>query len=111
MYTTFKLNNDADSCGTWLCGEVVANYSELAEVFGHAQMADGYKISGEWIFESEDGDIVTLYDWKETCLYDSDYPSVSDFRNSCGANFHIGANSKEVAKQFTVWLTAQLESK
>lgn len=108
MYTTFKLNNDADSCGTHLCLEITTSYSKLVDLFGTPEASDEYKVSGEWLFESENGNIVTVYDWKETNLYDEDYPSVETFRQLPSATFHIGAHSKEIANEFLVWLNAQL---
>ena len=108
MKTTFKVNPNADACGTSFKGYIEASYSRLVELFGEPQECDGYKESGEWIFESENGDVVTLYDWKQTNLYDEDYPSISEFRSQPKAEFTIGGNDKTVANEFIAWLNAQL---
>jgi hypothetical protein len=108
MKVTFRLNNDADVCGTCRQSEITASYSRLVELFGEPIESDGYKVSGEWSFESENGDVVTLYDWKSTHLYDCDYPTVSQFRDQSSAEFNIGGTDKTVAAQFKAWLTAQL---
>lgn len=103
----FELSPDSNIDGTSLRGYVIASYPELEELFGDPLESDGYKISGEWIFEDGDGNVFTLYDWKETELYDSELPSVMKFRNSGErVEFHIGG--RQSAVNFTNWLQYQL---
>jgi hypothetical protein len=66
---TFKLTNDSAN-GTCLQGYVVLKPAALVRRFGEPQEGDGYKVSGEYIFEDSKGNIYTLYDWKSTTLYD-----------------------------------------
>lgn len=102
----FKLNLDADISGTSLRGYVVASYVELNELFGPP--IDGeYKISGQWVFEDDDGNVFTLYDYKETDLYDSELPSVKKFRSSNNRiEFHFGGRGSSI--EFHNWLEYQL---
>ena len=73
--------------------------------------SDEYKVSGEWIFESETGDVVTLYDWKSTDLYDTDLPSVEEFRQESRYDFHVGAKDKMTALMFNEWFMNQITPK
>lgn len=103
----FKLSPNADVNMTSLRGYVVASYLELEELFGEPTTEGDYKISGEWVFEDDEGNVFTLYDWKETELYDSELPSVMKFRNSGErVEFHIGG--RQSAVNFTNWLQYQL---
>lgn len=104
----FKLDNYADPIGTSLKNYVEASYEDLEYLFGTPTISDDYKVSGEWVFTSEDGDVVTLYDWKETSLYDSGLPSVEEFRTRNNICFHVGANSGMAAYDFIAWLEEKL---
>ena len=102
--------NMHDAIGTSLKGHITATYVELVAVLGEPEEADGYKASGEWSFVHEEtGDVVTLYDWKETNLYSSDYPSVEAFRTRTEpTTFHIGANDYTAASDFKIRLERAL---
>lgn len=54
--------------GTSKKGTLQANYEEMKEAFGEPHETtpseDG-KVRVEWAFETEDGTIITIYDWKE----------------------------------------------
>lgn len=86
----FKVDPNADINGTSLKGYVTANYAKLVELFGESRDSDEYKVSGEWTFSDDEGNVFTLYDWKETSLYDSSLPSVAAFRQQDKAEFHVG---------------------
>ena len=107
--TAFKLDLNAETCGTSRQSQVDASYSELFNLFGEPLDSDGYKVSGEWSFTDSDGNVVTVYDWKSTNLYDEYYPSVEEFRASSRVTFNIGAHSREVASNFLSWLNTQLK--
>ncbi len=104
----FKVNMNADVCGTCLQGYVSASFASLREKFGEPSGSDGCKVSTEWSFESSTGQVVTLYDYKETALYDDSNPSVEDFRSLESYAWHIGARSKADADAFTAWLKGVL---
>lgn len=107
----FKLNNDFRPNGwTSLACHVKADYRDLAKLFGAAPESDGYKSSGEWTFESEGGDAATLYDCKLTNLYDNEYVSVNQFRNSGIVTFNIGAKDNYTGLCFKDWLQKKLNS-
>lgn len=107
----FKLNMNADACDTSLCGHVTTSYAKLAKLFGEAQMSDGYKVSGEWIFDDGNGGVFTVYDWKSTRLYDDCYPSVADFRKQRNVIFNIGGHMDSNCAYFQYWLLRKLGGK
>jgi hypothetical protein len=47
------------------------------------------KVQNEWICETEDGDVFTIYDWKEYREYNQYTP----------INWHIGGHSKEITEK------------
>lgn len=104
----FKLNQDADINGTHRQSEVQVSPARLIEVFGQPIESDGYKVSGEYVFESEEGDVFTLYDWKATTLYSPDYGvAPSEFwRQTCLRDFNIGGH--KFAGDFVQWLKGKV---
>ena len=100
----FKLDNKAEISGTHLVGEYWISPVLLKDIFGEPEKADEYKVSGEYIFSGEDGEVLTLYDWKCTSLYDDGYESPSSFwASSEPHDFHIGG--KEGCDDFKEWLS------
>ena len=104
----FRLNNDADVNGTCRQSEIMAAPARLIELFGKPTYCDGYKVSGEYVFEDEEGNVFTLYDWKYTTLYSPEYgihPTVF-WAGTTPVQFNIGA--QVYAGDFTEWLKDQL---
>tara|TARA_B100000131_G_scaffold225910_1_gene217490 strand:- start:591 stop:1103 length:513 start_codon:yes stop_codon:yes gene_type:complete len=65
----------------------------LIEVLGEGLEGDEYKISREYIFgiETDDGKVyLSLYDWKETELYEYDLPTPEEVWNRSYLELHIG---------------------
>lgn len=105
----FEINNDAVPAGTSLRGYFAAAYKDLVAVFGPPLgESDGYKVSSEWKFVGPNGAVVTLYDYKETDLYDSDLPSVEEFRALPNYEWHIGAEERGTADEFCGFLGEKL---
>ena len=99
----YRLNQDANANGTSLKGHITTTYMQLCSIFGEPVESDEFKVSGEWMFEDEQGNTFTVYDWKSTSLYDSDLPSVEDFRsNQNPTTFNIGGSVS--AYEFIAWL-------
>lgn len=86
----FKNEPELNACGSSLRGYFRATYKELVKALGEPCEADGYKVSTEW--KVRDGEnIYTIYDWKETSLYDPELWSVEEFReNEEPYLWHIG---------------------
>lgn len=106
----FIIDNQANNSGTCYQGRLVGNYQKIIERFGKPVESDGYKVSGEWIFKSENGDIVTLYDWKSTKLYDEELPLVEEFKHFPQCVFNIGAHNRSAANAFSNWFIRQFTS-
>lgn len=71
-------------------GHIDASYNDLLELFGEPNGdTDDYKISTAWELVDNLGRCVGIEDWKQTDLYDPDYPSVEEFRNEPSYNWII----------------------
>lgn len=72
-----------------LIGYYTTSYRKLVDMFGPPSDGDGYKVSTEWIVTYNDS-TYTIYDYKDTDLYDEFLPSVEEFRSKCYYKWHIG---------------------
>jgi hypothetical protein len=59
-----KQTNIAKANGTSLQGYIRATYSHLVRCFGEPIQTNCGKTNIEWVLESDNGEIVTIYDWK-----------------------------------------------
>jgi hypothetical protein len=73
-------NPFASVAGTSKIGEIRATYEELYKAFGNPVESGCDKISTEWKLEYK-GSVYTIYDYKQTNLYDHRLPSVRAFRS------------------------------
>jgi ketosteroid isomerase-like protein len=68
-----KLSKDDNhSCvsGTHLQGEIDVSYADLVRAFGEpTDDGDSYKIDAEWILIFEDGEVATIYNYKDGVNY------------------------------------------
>jgi len=104
----FKLNVDANINGTCRQTEIMAAPARLIELFGEPIESDQYKVSGEYVFEGDNGDVFTLYDWKYTTLYNPEHgilPSLF-WAGTSPVQFNIGGHGP--AGAFYNWLKAKL---
>jgi hypothetical protein len=62
---THNTKPSIDTNGTCLQGYVDCSYNDLVALFGEPLGGDGYKVQAEWNLEFEDGEVATIYDWKE----------------------------------------------
>lgn len=109
--TLFKVNNDASMNGTHLMGYVRARYSDLVKLLGEPEIGDEYKVSGIWVLTDFLGNTVTLYDWKCTQLYESDLPTVEQFRkNKNTVTFNVGGRDENIVKYFICDLSHALDN-
>ena len=70
---TFQLSTDADTSGVSGLTNLELIPVDLVEMFGRPAEGDGNKVSGEFIFANDKGDVFTIHDWKETTLYWGEY--------------------------------------
>lgn len=97
---TWEVNHNANQHMTSLQGSFTTSYKKLKALLGEpVDEADGYKVSTQWTLVSPKGEVATIYDWKETNLYDPDYQSVEELRSHPSVEWHIGAHTKSVANE------------
>jgi hypothetical protein len=88
--------------GTSRMGEIKVAPMDLILAFGKPGESDGYKVSGEYTFHDEESGVVfTMYDWKMTNLYDSNYPSPEKlWASTKPVTINIGGNHKGNIEEF-----------
>ena len=92
---------------TSLVGEIEIKPSRIVEAFGNPDPSDGYKVSGEYVFLSEDEKAVfTLYDWKWTTLYDETNPFTPEefWKHTEKLSLNIGGHSVVALPHFKRWI-------
>ena len=109
-WNTFEKAKEKDGVGyTSRVGHIEASPAELVRLFGKPLKSDEYKVSGEYLFKIEDR-YITLYDWKETSLYDHVLPSPKDYwANEERVIFNVGSqdNTRSDSAQ-TIYLLLEL---
>jgi hypothetical protein len=78
---------------------LTVNPAILLGLFPDYSPSDSYKVSREWTFTYK-GYVFTLYDWKETSLYDNDLPSEYQFWNQDRVTLHIGSATPHLEDEF-----------
>lgn len=84
--------------GTCLVGEIVVSYKILKRVFGQPTGSDGYKSDAEWEIEFEDGEVATIYNYKDG----KNYNGRSGLPKTKITNWHIGGKDKEVVERIEI---------
>lgn len=104
----FRLDHDVSAAGTGLQGEYWASYAELAAKFGEAKYSN-YRVTTIWKFVSDrTGEVVSLYEYKETADYGDCDTTVEEFRAMSTYGWHVGAKDEETFRHFTHWLRLEL---
>ena len=97
----FKVNSVADANGTSFHGATIRTTpGELVEVFGKPSFeGDKHdKVQMDWSFENEEGEVFTVYDWKQFVTLDPEMR----------IEFHIGSKTPSKEGEFVNWLNDQL---
>ena len=109
-WNTFDKAIEKDGVGyTSRVGHIEASPAERVRLFGKPVKSDGYKVSGEYLFKIEDR-YITLYDWKETSLYDHVLPSPKDYwANEERVIFNVGSQDNTRSDSaHTIYLLLEL---
>jgi len=85
QYITHNQDDLINTNGTHLIDTIDLPYSEILEAFGKPLTGDFDKVQAEWTIQFNDGEVATIYDWKE----DKPYWSVTDWH--IGGHNHIAA--------------------
>ena len=90
-----KSINQADAIGTSLQDYVSVDYQTIVAKYGPPTTSVGYKIDAEWIIEWDDGQVGTLYNWKngENYLGEDGLPVEEIYE------WNIGGKNKLVGKR------------
>ena len=87
-----KTNKGIKAGSSWFGDLIVTNYPKLKEILGRPTFEDNTgqdKTNMEWVCESRDGFVFTIYDWKEYKPLNEEY----------NYGFHIGGFSEEETKK------------
>jgi hypothetical protein len=88
--------------GTSYVGEIKADYKDLKRIFGRplGESGDG-KTDAEWEIAFEDGEVATIYNWKDG----KNYNGASGIAKTKITNWHVGGHSKGVVSRIQYILT------
>ena len=96
--------------GTSYTTEIYIKPLQLIEMFGEPEGCDEYKSSGMYVFKDWEDNVITLYDWKATNLYNDSCPTPDEFWNSNQLReLHIGSAGAEAGKRFKAILESITE--
>ena len=106
----YKLNQSAVPRGTANEGYVRAFPKRVKQLFGDPVHWPGdTECLGNYIFTSEDGDVVTLYCMAYEAPEATTDRAKADFWNHSGiVELHIGARNPEAGRSFTKWIEEKL---
>lgn len=92
-----KINShDTNTNGTHLQGYINASYDMVTEALGYPLSDfDNYKSDAEWTIEFEDGQVATVYNWKNG----KNYLGASGLNLCDITQWHIGGNHEGVVKK------------
>jgi hypothetical protein len=99
---TYRADPNVDPSGTSFHNQTVsATYDQLVAILGpHNCDGDSDKVTTEWTVKGPNGEVLTIYDWKET--------SVHDVRGWATIRWHIGAHEVIDAIWFRNWLDERI---
>lgn len=107
----FKLVNDKENinkftAGTSKIGNVDLIPNKIVLKFGNPIIGDGWKVSGQYVFETNKKEPITLYEWKWTTSYDKSNPfSPKGFwMLDKPIKFSVGGHSKSNFYDFEQWI-------
>ena len=115
MRDDFQLIEDPNEAYSIISGTSLQSYIAvkpvaLLWVFGKPLEGDQYKVSGEYVFKHRSGEVITLYDWKSTTLYEDGVIEHNKFWTSPkNYEFHIGAKGFDYINDFQEWLPNEIE--
>lgn len=84
-YKTHNQDDLIDTNGTHLIDTIDLPYSEILQAFGTPLTGNFDKVQAEWTIQFDDGEVATIYDWKEN----RPYWGVTDWH--IGGHNHIAA--------------------
>tara|TARA_Y100000592_G_C5430754_1_gene298251 strand:- start:8 stop:385 length:378 start_codon:yes stop_codon:yes gene_type:complete len=115
---SFALIEDANEAwglvnGTSLKSHIAVKPIDLIFAFGQPLQSDGYKVSGEYVFKHRSGEVITMYDWKWTTLYDPEakYKPSELWALNKNIEFNLGAKDHSYIDDFQDWLPREINKR
>jgi hypothetical protein len=103
--------NRSCSFGTSWRGDVMLPPAFMIERFGDERSGSDTHTSGSWLFESDAGEVFTVYDWHctlECNVLTGGWPTIEEFWASREPiAFHIGGMPESEWQKFREWLQTQ----
>lgn len=93
--------------GTCLQGEINCAYSDLVDLFGKPYDGDGYKVDAEWVIRFDDGQIATIYNWKNGVNYLGNEGTPTEQIT----DWHIGGDERGVVNRIRILLDLHKEKR
>ena len=109
----FTRDETANAGGTYLVEQADLIPRFLVSRFGQPSEGDGIRVSGEYTFVSNSGDVFTVHDYKSTTLWATDegLPTPEQFwASEAVEDFSIGGRGDSNAKEFVGWLLKEQET-
>lgn len=104
----FTLTPYTQIIGTTAITKILLPPKFFLDHFGTPQTDDNYKVSGQYIFTNEKGELFVIYDWKATTLYHGENSGVSTpekfWKSYKLEDFLIGGRHNSNPKDFIKWL-------
>jgi len=90
----YHIGTREDASHTWYLGAIDISYRELVKKFGEPTTdGDGYKVDAEWILVFDDGEVATLYNYKDGVNYNGSRHGIPKTKIR---DWHIGGREKVV---------------
>jgi hypothetical protein len=70
----------AGKVGTCYQGRIEARYQDLVEIWGEPQPGDKYKTEAEWLVRPIEGEVITIYNYKNSRCYADRNPMITEVR-------------------------------
>ena len=96
--------SNIDVNGTHFQGYIDVEYSVLKKIFGKPTSGEGYKTDAEWEILFEDGNVATIYNWKNG----KNYLGREGTPKTKITHWNVGGLSKEVVERIQDILKSNL---
>ena len=96
--------SNIDVNGTHLQGYISVEYRVLKKIFGKPTSGEGYKTDAEWEILFEDGNVATIYNWKNG----KNYLGRNGTAKTKITDWNVGGFSKEVVERIQDVLKSNL---
>lgn len=92
----FQTHNDKhiNVVGTYFQGSIDCDYKKIKSIFGKPHKGDGYKVDAEWNIEFENGEIATIYNYKD----EKNYCGKEGLPKTKITDWHVGGYNNSVIK-------------